>query len=79
MSISASHPYSPLLGNHGLQDTQDTKREWQTLFQAPVGEDDQIWKDYLEKAAAIDIRMIDDWNKVIDVVLVYVSVDPFTR
>ena len=76
MSTSSSHSYSPLLDNYG---PRGTKREWQKLFQAPVKKDDQIWKDYIEKAGAFDKRMIEEWNGVIDVVLVYVSVDPFTR
>ena len=76
MPTSSSHSYSPLLGKNG---PPDTKREWQKLFQDPVRKDDQIWKDYIEKAGAFDKRMIEEWNGVIDVVLVYVSVGPFTR
>jgi len=51
----------------------DTTSEWRKLFQAPVEEDDPIWKDYIAAAAAFDNRMIDQWNKIIDGVLVYVS------
>ena len=75
MSTLASPPSSAPLGKNGLQDTA----EWEKLFQAPVEEDDRIWKDYLAAAFVFDTRMIDQWNKVIDGVLVYVSVDNFAR
>ena len=34
--------------------------------------DDPFWKEYLDEAAAFDVRMVDEWNKTIDV-LVYVG------
>ena len=68
MSTSASQFSSASLGNNGPRDTT-----WQKLFQAPVEEDDPIWKEYIAAAAAFDNRMIDEWNKIIDGVLVYVS------
>ena len=76
MSTSASPSSFAPLGNNG---PQDTTAEWEKLFQAPVEEDDPIWKVYIAEAAAFDNRMIDQWNKVIDVVLVYVSVDHFAQ
>ncbi|KIM38902.1 hypothetical protein M413DRAFT_29830 [Hebeloma cylindrosporum] len=51
----------------------DGPREWETLFHSPVEEDDPIWKDYIKAANAFDNRMIEEWNKVINVVLVYVA------
>jgi hypothetical protein len=75
MSTSASPSSSIFLGEIGPRDT--TAREWEKLFKTPVEEDDLIWKEYLEAAAKFDERMIDQWNQVIDGVLVYVSVDHF--
>jgi len=76
MSTSASASHFASLGNNG---PQETTAAWEKLFHAPVEEGDPIWKDYITEAAAFDTRMIDQWNKVIDGVLVYVSVDHFTR
>ena len=36
--------------------------------------DDPLWKEYVEKAEEFDKRMIDDWNKIVDVILVYVGI-----
>jgi len=76
MSTPASH--LPL-NSPSLNASQDPTREWHKLFQAPVEEDDPIWKEYIKEAAAFDNRMIDEWNRVIDVVLVYVSVENLTQ
>ena len=38
-----------------------------------VGKDDPLWKEYLDKAAIFDVRMVDEWNKIVDVLLVYVG------
>ena len=38
-----------------------------------VEKDDPFWKEYLDKAAVFDVRMVDEWNKTIDVLLVYVG------
>jgi len=78
MSASTSLSSSPSLGNNGPQDTI-AERQWEEQFHDPVKEDDNIWKEYNEEAAKFDERMIDQWNKVIDGILVYVSVDHFTR
>ena len=42
-----------------------------------VEEDDPLWKDYIKEATVFDNRMIDEWNKIIDTVLVYVSMGYF--
>jgi len=76
MSTSASLSSSASLGKNG---PQGATADWQELFRDPVEEDDLIWKEYLTEAAKFDDRMIDQWNQVIDGVLVYVSVDHFTR
>jgi len=76
MSTSASLSSCTTLGNNG---PTDTTPEWTSLFDDPVKEDDEIWKEYNEEAAKFDTRMIGQWNNVIDGVLVYVSVDHFAR
>ena len=38
-----------------------------------VEKDDSLWKEYLDKAAAFDTRMVDELNKIVDVLLVYVG------
>ena len=43
------------------------------LFKDDVEKDDPLWKEIIEKAAVFDVRMLDEWNKTIDVVLVYVG------
>jgi len=37
-------------------------------------EHDQLWKKYLEKATSFDQRIIEDWNKIVDVTLVFVGI-----
>ncbi|KAF8811283.1 hypothetical protein BYT27DRAFT_6462320 [Phlegmacium glaucopus] len=44
----------------------------ESWFQDHV-ENDSLWKDYVEKAEKFDERIIDDWNKIVDVILVYVA------
>jgi len=46
---------------------------WRHLFEQSVEKNDPLWKDYIKEAAVFDNRMIDEWNKIIDAVLVYVS------
>ena len=46
---------------------------WNNILKDNVGKDDPLWKEYLDKAAAFDIRMVDEWNKIVDVLLVYVG------
>ena len=38
-----------------------------------VNEDDEIWIKYLEIAEASDKRMINDWTRVVDSILVFVG------
>ena len=38
-----------------------------------VEKDDPLWKEYLDKAAVFDARMLDELNKIVDVLLVYVG------
>jgi len=35
---------------------------------------DTVWKEYLEKATSFDKQIIEDWNKIVDVTLVFVGI-----
>ena len=53
-----------------------TSEIWNNLniLKDKVGKDDPLWKEYLDKAAAFDVRMVDEWNKIVDVLLVDVGI-----
>jgi hypothetical protein len=38
-----------------------------------IEEDDPVWKQYVDAARVFDTNMIDEWNKFLDVILVFVS------
>ena len=38
-----------------------------------VEKDDEFWTEYLKEVDAFDVRMVDEWNKTVDVLLVYVG------
>ena len=38
-----------------------------------VKKDDPVWQEYLDKAAVFDEHMVDEWNKIVDILLVYVG------
>ena len=44
------------------------------IFKYKVERDDPLWKQYVEKAALFDERIVDQWNKIVDVLLVYVGI-----
>ena len=46
---------------------------WNDILKNKVEKDDPLWNEYLDKAAAFDERMVDEWNKIVDVLLVYVG------
>ena len=46
---------------------------WNDILKNNVEKDDPLWKEYLDKAAVFDVRMVDEWNKIVDVLLVYVG------
>ena len=46
---------------------------WDNILKGNVKKDDSLWKLYLDKAAVFDVRMVDEWNKIVDVLLVYVG------
>jgi len=50
-------------------DTDDT-----TQSKLSTSEYDELWNDYLEKAETSDKRIIEDWNKIVDVTLVFVGI-----
>ena len=39
----------------------------------PEGKNNSLWPEYNKKAAEFDERVVDEWNKIVDVLLVYVS------
>ncbi|EDR00377.1 uncharacterized protein LACBIDRAFT_334197 [Laccaria bicolor S238N-H82] len=39
----------------------------------PLDVHDPLWEEYLEKATLFDARIIEDWNKIVDVTLVFVG------
>ena len=43
-------------------------------YREPVSKDDELWKIYVDKAAEFDERIIEDWNKIVDVTLVFVGI-----
>jgi len=50
----------------------DTSIFWKDVFNSKVSNDDPVWKEYVDAAAAYDLRMVDEWTKILDVVLVFV-------
>ena len=41
---------------------------WNNILKGNVEKDDPLWK-----TAVFDARMVDEWNKIVDVLLVYVG------
>ena len=48
-------------------------RKVDSQFKKEVNEDDDIWIKYLKIAEESDKRMIDDWTRVVDSILVFVG------
>jgi hypothetical protein len=44
------------------------------IFKYKIEKDDPLWKQYVEKAAPFDERLLDEWNKIVDVIIVSVSI-----
>ena len=50
-----------------------TTEIWDNILKDNVEKDDRVWQEYVDKAAVFDERMVDEWNKIVDVLLVYVG------
>jgi len=55
----------------------DTSIFWKDVFNGKVSNDDPVWKEYVDAAASYDSRMVDEWTKILDVVLVFVRAQPY--
>ena len=53
--------------------TTPSPENYNDILEGNVEKDDSLWETYLDKTAAFDARMVDEWNKTVDVVLVYVG------
>ena len=47
--------------------------ECDDIFKDQIEKDDPLWKTYIDETNLFDKDMIDEWNKIIDVILVFVS------
>ena len=52
----------------------DLEKIWNDIFKNKVEKDDPLWQEYAEKAATFDERIIDGWNKIVDVILLTVGI-----
>jgi len=43
------------------------------VFDGSVEDDDSIWREYVEAATAFDTKMVENWNKILDVILVFIA------
>jgi len=41
-------------------------------FRDGIEEDDELWTEYLQLAKEFDTRLVDEWTKIVDTILVYV-------
>ena len=39
-----------------------------------IEKDDAVWKQYVDTARDFDKKMVEEWNKFLDVILVFVSI-----
>jgi hypothetical protein len=49
-------------------------KRWSERFRTQVHDDDMLWSEYLHTAKAFDIRLVEDLNRIVDVILVYVGI-----
>lgn len=49
-------------------------KRWSEMFRAQFDDEDPLWSDYLSMAEKFDTRFVDDLNKIVDVILVYVGI-----
>ena len=55
------------------ESTTPSPETWNNVLKGNVEKDDPFWKEYLDKAAVFDTRMVDEWNKTVDVLLIFVG------
>jgi hypothetical protein len=65
-STSSSTPLLPMLGS-GLRSFSEES------VPSKVDKYDPVWRKYVDAAREFDNKMIDEWNKFLDVTLVFVS------
>ena len=53
--------------------TTPSQEIWNDVLKDSVEKDDPFWKEYTDKAAVFDARMVDELNKTVDVLLVFVG------
>jgi hypothetical protein len=61
----------PLLPMSAYDRTQPSF--WKSFLDTHIEQDDVVWKECVEAANAFDTRMINEWNKILGVVMVFVS------
>ena len=71
-SVPLGSPPSTLTCNVDM--LQSWPKRWSKIFTDPVENDDLMWSEYLETADPFDKRLVDDLNKIVDVILVYVGI-----
>jgi hypothetical protein len=64
--IAMAYATSPTPSGHKTVISESTSSE--------IFKDDPLWEGYVKQAAEFDGRMVDEWNKIVDVILVYVSI-----
>jgi hypothetical protein len=64
----ASTPLLPMLAYDRTQPSF-----WKSFLDTRIEQDNVVWKECVEAANAFDTRMINEWNKILDVVMVFVS------
>ncbi|KAF8151672.1 hypothetical protein B0H34DRAFT_678247 [Crassisporium funariophilum] len=56
------------------KDKVPASTDWEkTIFRDGVEDDDDIWTQYLKIASEFDNRMLDDWTRIVDTMLIYVA------
>ena len=54
-------------------------KRWSEMFKTPFDDEDLLWSDYLDQADKFDKRLVEDLNKIVDVILVYVGIICYLR
>jgi len=73
MEFSTSHQIP--MSTHKVDISESTSSEkWSDIFKGQVGMEDSLWTEYLKRANSFDERTVDEWNKIVDVILIYVGI-----